>query len=341
MNGSASDPTLFPRSDERLTCPSSIGHSTNVIDHLCHYGACIDISQRASYFKDADLWTSERDRERVKLVHERGWPHILTGMQAREVEHSFNKTMFRTALEVDRELKRIEVLRREIDAANPNVTKKPNIGLDLRKSMSRWRGSSEYKDNIDEVWKWRLGREPLDGEKRPDHNALPENRVPEEDLRRLLKALPPSDNQTLARERRQLEEQLDLHCSPTNNTYDLEKDSKAYIIEWKYRELKLPGQYSNTPGTSTPLVPGYFPIQETGSSSGYAKRNESEYYLEKYSERQHPSFSGSFPSQKVSMADLLTKRDIVQPKTGRVRYLHIPTNNMQVSWMYERDMIIR
>ena len=49
-------------------------------------------------------------------------------------------------------------------------------------------------------------------------------------------------------------------------------------------------------------------------------------------ERVHSSFRGSFPSQKVSVEDLLTKPDIMKPKKDRVRYVHIPTNNMDVSY---------
>ncbi|KAH6693606.1 hypothetical protein F5X68DRAFT_247974 [Plectosphaerella plurivora] len=316
MNGS----THLPRgSDEHYTCVSSISHApANVLDHACHYGGCIEISERKDYFKDAKLWSHERTLARNKFIRENNWTGPLGEEQETIGEESVKKTILEMALEVDRELKRIEMLRGEIDGEEECPKKKSNYGQILHQSMWAWRQSSRYKDNINKVWKWRLhgdSDEVETVETRQDYTTLPRSRVPEEDLKNLLDSYLPADEKKYTQEHQQIKKQFDLHCLPADDKYDLMKDSKAYIIEFEYQKLELQSQYINTSGppTPTPRAPGYFPAH----LQPLRKKDEGEFYLKKYNEREHSSFRGSFPSQKVSVEDLLKKPDIMQPKTNR------------------------
>jgi hypothetical protein len=70
-----------------------------------------------------------------------------------------------------------------------------------------------------------------------------------------------------------MKEQFRLHCLPTDEKYNLKTDSKAYIIEWVYRDIKLLSKCSSTSGLSTLRGIGYVSALESGSASGQGKES--------------------------------------------------------------------
>lgn len=332
--------------DIKPTCLSAQLHDPEDIrDPVLHYFGCIEICERKDYFnKDKPMWKYEEEieLEKIGLFH----PDLKEDRRRTEAKRRVDKKIGSLAVAVEAQYKRIDILKRAIvaDASRP-ADRKPNLD-DTQKqpapsnlvdcvaqSHEAWKGSDNFKDGIERVRQWRrnLGK-PVDQPEAPQRTRSPTGPdIPEE-----RKAI-----RKIVLRHQKLDADWFDHPDHADHDYSLERDVNAYVVQFERtspeeEELELPSQ--SDPG------PASKPQFSREPSLASTKTGTSLTYLKPVDEPQNDwRFKGQFPDQRVAMKYLLTKEKEALPddvilwgerNPERLRYFHIPCNNMEVRALF-------
>ncbi|KAK0638574.1 hypothetical protein B0T16DRAFT_227142 [Cercophora newfieldiana] len=154
---------------QTATCISADDHlPASPGDHILHYFACIDICDRGAYLSPQHpAWQNEAGIERKKLERQNQDLHANAETNAdleAEIKRRVNSKITELATEVLRRYRRIAAIRIAIqkERTNYNPTPIPTTDKDLVECVTeghaRWKGSTEFKNNIDAVRTWRQQR---------------------------------------------------------------------------------------------------------------------------------------------------------------------------------------
>jgi len=298
----------MPDEDFPPTCLSDLPHGpTTVRDLLQHYFGCIEINQRDTFLSRKEnnrFWDEQVEIERLRCLEttdakvDRSDPTT----EQTQAEDKVKKSIVELAIAVDAQYERTQVLRTALSQASPDS----NLVLFVEQSRRAWRESQRYRDGIKEVRTWRRlkglytdSAETVERiESDPEHGR--------QHVRSIIvdfRGLDALKNGTSA--------------------YDLEEDVNAYLI-----------QYTRIPDRSG----------GGGSVDGSGRADDSKFaHLPARSMDERlldDRFQGMFPNQHVSMktllgavestSNILSRRLCDMTDPTRLRYIHLPTNNMQV-----------
>ena len=318
------------------TCLSALPHLPNAdADSLFqHYLGCLEFHQRA-YFLDQnnEFWMQQLKDEVTRLSA--GNPTSGEKNLREEAEASVRKNIQALAVSLEAQYKRTAVLRLALSREKPSTQWDPNTPRDnypepesksfvdyVDLSRRRWRQSREYRIGMEKVQNWRRNRGlPVDETIDPTGKSQEEMEEPgRARVQEIVKYLRGHDSIT-------------EEISP----YDLERDVNAYLIQYtrlnKSTDAKLKSQlgdpkmrhlevHSYEEGMTDVRFKGKFPDQRL-SIDWFCKSSHSEsgYYYNLPKDSNHTG-----ADQYIWSKDECDKRD-----PTRMRYLHIPANNMTVS----------
>jgi hypothetical protein len=232
----------------------------------------------------------------------------------------------------------------------------------VEQSRLKWRRSKRYKKGIDMVRGWKRREAiPDNYEEESDSTAADDNHLEE----RYNAELELGD-QTAEREREQVRriahQRRERNPNSDDVGYDLEHDVNAYVIQYT-RQVRA-ADSGTKPGDIPPLgtvlthSPKILPATASASTqvaemSRTSTGTVSQSSIQETSlrpvdeELRNTRFKGRFPGQRISIHDLLrwpselegsrdeinilSKSKCAEKDPTRIRYVHIPYNNMEVS----------
>ena len=316
------NPLNYSQDVDARGCLSDQEHGPKDIDdYLQHYFGCLEISERLSFLdreildgkvSDANrkkipnpIWEHEENVER-KNLEAKGTPAEAVEKQATE---QVGKKICSVAVSIEAQYKRTHILRQALlDAPNPGVApdQAPNtrpspdthghLVHNVEASYQNWRDSTACQDGLRAIRRFRIRQGKALGS---DGEIPPMDRAVQYEPERI------RIREIVQKHRGNLDDEV--------ASYDLERDVNAYLIQ--YSRKTKPDDKSDPLKSDT---------------------------LEPFSEELTDlRFKGRFPSQRVSMSDLLgsaedkdknknilSKRLAKDTDPTRIRYLHIPSNNM-------------
>ncbi len=275
----------------------------------------------------------------------------------REVERRVSETLGGVAVAIEAHYQRTQILRKALLNApgsscltTPSGTtagteesksKARNFVRDLVESGGFWKGSKEYIDGMKKVQTWKKSRGGGDS--------------------------PPSDDQgaqdPIPPERKRAREAIAKHTErratvdQDEQDYDLEQDVNAYLIQYSRKpesHRKTPWTPPSNPGTPEHVSQGNQDNQDTQNTQNTqataSSRTSTSSSLR--GDRLHPvhedlndhRFKGRFPGQRLAMhfllehpetgpereETILSKHRCDQTDSTKIRYFHLPSNNMEV-----------
>ena len=314
-------PQLYNTYEEPNTCLSAEPHEQAVDDAVQHYFGCIEVCQRPNFFDSQTnhVWINEREVARKKLVL------AMSGAQQdpsaddleTKLEMEMKERMVSVAIAIEGRYKRAEVLRRAIMKAQIS-SGQPALLSNVEQSRYKWLSSRTFKDGIQAVRVWRKSSQG--GRKTTDPVPKGEYTVPDSSRTEIGR----SEVQSFIKKHRT---NVNSARGAGESEYSIEHDVHAYLMQFDVQEAKptaLPGSDQST------------------TAKHFLKPADDE--------RTGIQVKGTFPDQRISMSRLLNdgkdlgtecdpmghwnvlRRDINSdpPAPNRIRYLHIPSNNMAV-----------
>ncbi|CCC14530.1 unnamed protein product [Sordaria macrospora k-hell] len=312
-------PQLYNTYEEPNTCLSAEPHEQAVDDAVQHYFGCIEVCQRPNFFdpQTNHVWINEREVARKKLVL------AMSGAQQdpsaddleTKLEMEMKERMVSVAIAIEGRYKRAEVLRRAIMKAQIS-SGQPALLSNVEQSRYKWLSSRTFKDGIQAVRVWRKSSQG--GRKTTDPVPKGEYTVPNSSRTEIGR----SEVQSFIKKHRT---NVNSARGAGESEYSIEHDVHAYLMQFDVQEAKptaLPGSDQST------------------TAKHFLKPADDE--------RTGIQVKGTFPDQRISMSRLLNdgkdlgtecdpmghwnvlRRDINSdpPAPNRIRYLHIPSNNM-------------
>ncbi|KAK2008446.1 hypothetical protein LZ32DRAFT_592108 [Colletotrichum eremochloae] len=319
--------------DDSPTCVSAEHHgpTTNspgaITDLTAHYFGCIKISERADFldrYKNAQLWDHELHIEMERLFQQ---GNMHEKQCEDEAIKNVDKKIKDLAFKIDSQYKRTEILREALSkdpclscTTQDKPSKSPpcNLVSLAKDSHEEWKKSDTYKEGINTIREWRQRKNGNDntrsGSNGSDHTASDIEDVNRKQVRNIMKEYHPDIESAFEKEE--------------DISYELERDTNGYIIQWD-----APSLYESNSGSEKYLKP----VSE--SATDYR-------------------FKGQFPDQRTTLKDLLLYtsakeeskqekvRDVIlsrkrHKEAPRVRYIHIPHNNMKVRMRTRSQMVLR
>ncbi|KAK3680843.1 hypothetical protein B0T22DRAFT_434949 [Podospora appendiculata] len=283
-------------------CLSTLPHTPESIqDHLLHYFGCIEISQRKWYLNlDNEVWKYERDQEQKARA---------LAAQSRDLDKSADSAVFKKfaslAAAINAQYKRTDTLRNAIrigttgEPPQEDFVEPRNLVLCVEESLARWRASLEFARGIHLVQAWKANRRGPGGPI-PGHVSSIEVEAHE-------------NNES---ERKVARELVRRHCGSHYNAedeladFDLERDVKAHLIQYSKRDERRTRDTFADADSRAGLRPVEADLADV-------------------------RFQGRFPNQTVSMSSLFVSAsgergidNLFDQRDDRIKYLHIPSNNM-------------
>jgi len=316
-------------------CLSKEPHQINYIEDIqCHIFGCIPISARPGLMHDMEdggFWHKALAIDRKEDLR-------IYGMQPRMPDSERRKFFIRyiAALGIQAERRRTEIIRK--DGKNGPSIQVQNV----TDSLAKWRQSDEYKEGLKWVKK-RNHASARDGHTKESKDSEVEDEVKkaEEEDMLFAKALTEIVNNYQHTFWEQEGQQSDLH-SPTEGVspeYNLEKDFKVHILQFEPLTPQSRNQDDpvagdiNREGLMQPyqeqegllhagVYKGEFPDQVMTIEKFFSQEFRRMVTLETCNHGNREGHSGvgagSDPCLKTT------------EKSRRVRWFHIPHNNMQV-----------
>lgn len=303
-------PLLFDAYSEPTTCLSTEPHDEAVEDPIQHYFGCIEIRERPGFLNESNkVWQHEREIERVAM-RDAGESDSTSKTK---LDEKMKRRLGSVAIAIEAQYKRTEVLRKALKKSpSPDTPTPPCLVENVEESRDEWMGSSQFKYGIQEVRKWRQGEQG--GRKSIDKiNPIISDRAGpgRAEVRALVKQHRPKNNNDM-------NEMAD---------YNIERDVNAYFIQF------------NVLDETNETAPGSSPLHSIGQSL----KSTDEDLVD-------ARFKGTFPDQRISMSlllndgydleektcnpkedwNILRRRDKDDQKPRKIRYFHIPSNNMAV-----------
>ncbi|KAK2002584.1 hypothetical protein LX36DRAFT_626672 [Colletotrichum falcatum] len=323
------------------TCVSAEPHGPTagspgaIADLTAHYFGCIKISERADFLdkdKNRQLWEHELDVQLDKLYQQkRNMPDHEREEMAR---NAVDETILGLAFKIESQYKRTDILRQALSETKCSLCRAPDKSGQARSTVSssddpscdlvslvdhshrEWKHSEECKRGISIIREWRQKKDG--GPQTTGHNNA-RNGCDGPDRTA-------SDGEDMAAGRKQVRNMIkkyhqNVEFEDKDTLYDLDRDTNGYVIQW---EVLRPWE---------------------------SQRSGSEKYLKPVSESATDHrFKGQFPDQRTSLQNLLGNnkpgdailhRERSVEGAPRVRYIHIPHNNMKVSNHARAQMVLR
>ncbi|KAK4228072.1 hypothetical protein QBC38DRAFT_536036 [Podospora fimiseda] len=346
-NPSAFDPECAP-----ATCLSASPHGPETIrDYLRHYFGCINIADRINYLEPCnEIWVYEYNQELEHLNSLPEFSSLSTSAKDHEAKKRVKKKIQSVAVALEGQYRRSYILRQALlKAPDPSTGSPKNLtktaGHLVRRideSRQNWKKSKEYVRGIELVRKWKHKPEE------PPHLAAQRLDFEEEreNIRKVVKEArndqdPPPDDE--------LEE------------YDLERDVNGYLIQYTLKK-EIPSSQASRQSTTDPKAimtehetrtesptradfstsfPGPGRTPSRANTVGSASSTHVTYMEPVDEELTDPRFKGRFPDQRIGMSSLLgldkldpdvsnilSRKECSSKDPTRLRYFHIPSNNM-------------
>jgi hypothetical protein len=215
-------------------CLSAIEHGAGAIgDHLQHYFACLEISERLTYLdKNSQIWQHEKtvEIEIAKAKRDKVLDDEALIVIQKQAEEAVDKIIVNLAIQIESQYRRTEVLLAALaendDRHYPKGT--DNIPLHakstnellywVRHSHNAWISSKDFKEGIQKVQAWRTGKpgKSIDVENTGKYRAPSMMSADRKYVRDHIRAHEPS-----------------YELSDGNvDEYNLERDINAYVIRY-------------------------------------------------------------------------------------------------------------
>jgi hypothetical protein len=308
-------PVLHANDETSPTCLSDLPHGPGAVRNLLrHYFGCIEIHQRDGFLDVAtnnQFWEAKTDIEFENIRTSSGitQEEDVLRLVREEAEKRVKKAIYSLAVNIEAEYRRIRVLRAALrEQSTPfqdSTTPTHNLVTCVETSRQLWRESTEYTNNIRGVRRWRMEKglyvDPPFATARIE-DELECGRANIQEIVHELRGYAPVDDATAK--------------------YDLEQDVSIYMVQ--YTRDRHRGSFVDPDMRYRPLIP----FEETSDDF---------------------RFKGKFPNQRVSLglllgatnddehigwSDNLSKTACDRKDPTRVRYIHIPANNMEVSTLH-------
>ena len=351
--GQSRRPTI--ERDTNPTCRSALPHEPEPDrDSLFkHYLGCIEFHQRQHFLDEGNaFWRRQVEDEfvNIRAAHRvTGDGEILAEAKAR-----VKRTIDALAVSIEAQYKRTLVLRRALsrqdrsdhrDAARANVqppvlaspgTRDPEpaslVGL-VDQSRKAWRASREYATGIQKVREWRKAHQlPVDlSDPRDETTELDE---PGRDrVQKIVAAL---------RGLQSVREGI--------ADYDLERDVNAYLIQFTREQSSgsNPSQsqqhgghgFSDPKKRQLPATPFEESLTDVRFKGKFPDQRISMNVLLRSAHSNAPDYDHDIPSNDTQEdlsrdQNILSKHNCDEKDPTRMRYLHIPANNMEARDPYQ------
>jgi len=318
--------------DGNPTCLSALPHVPNADrDSLFqHFLGCLEFRQRADFLdENNEFWTQRVEDEIARLSAGKAAKDLESLRHQAEVLTRKNIQAFAVSLEA--QYKRTAMLRRALSRENPSTEWNPDAPGDdipepkslvgyIDQSRAKWRQSFEYRNGMEKVQEWRR------------KHGLP--------IDSMLDTIGERNMEEAGRAKvQEIVGALRGHNSMTEKItgYNLEQDVNAHFVQ--YTRLKS--------ADAVPKASAFDPKMRHLPVTSYEE------------DLMDHRFKGKFPDQCLSVDSLLKDphtmseyRDIISNGAGRnilskddcdkrdptrMRYLHIPVNNME--WVEVRSMM--
>ncbi|KAK3291576.1 uncharacterized protein B0H64DRAFT_366930 [Chaetomium fimeti] len=303
-------PTLDEEPDS-VTCLSTAYHGPEAVrDLLQHYTGCIEISERVGFLnKNHEFWKKAKD-ELSHLEAKEQPPQndsdALAALDA-QVTEKIENSIKSLAVSIEAQYKRTDVLRKAL-AKEPTSPGSCSLVQHVNDSREAWQACKEFKDGIGKVKKWRRDKQPM----HPGDVKIGDDR---KDVKAIVEKL---------RGKQYLKEEV--------KDYELERDVNAYLIQYTRdaAEGNMTADGTGTADETASFDPKkrHLPVRQVDESLDDAR------------------FRGKFPDQRLAMSlllgqpvddtqspgantSVLSKRQCDGKDKTRVRYFHIPYNNME------------
>lgn len=272
-----------------------------------------------------------------------GEPLTIESVSEARANEWLEKRMGSVAIAIEAQYKRIQILRNVLSKTparqcrlfldqQPKVEKEDSVVSQLGDSRDKWKRSDRFKEGIKWVRQWRTGMK--DGSEDDDNNGSDEpGRQEVKDLAKKQRTKKNTQSQNGGQSNHNSSNRMSEENEKDCTDYHLERDVNAYLIQFSTEyDTDRPSQDSESFLT---------PIDEPLTDG---------------------RFKGTFPDQRISMSFLLDDGVTCEPKTTdnpelsthdpegdwnilsrnrctnedgsgppkRIRYFHIPSNNMAV-----------
>jgi hypothetical protein len=311
--------------DEELNanCPSADDHEPDIQQLLPHYLGCLRFDER----------------DRLLLGDHKVWKQkdVKAGTVAEKI--------IQLKKNIDGQIGRVTRLRSELSCPGPpqgqqngrchNPSCLHLVGQ-VAEGLRAWRDSAKYKEGIQAVQKWYREQnggataavvEPKQG---PAILAKPSAAAilnPPPDVSTILND--PSVSRLSLTGRRTMSAPIEHYHASSTARYSLLEDIKAYVIQYE-RKVSAPLSPGRGLGISS-SEPALSPAAATLAGDSHSALPPQVDYFP-YNER-GSHWKGHFPHQSVNLETALNDKKLFSPPENghRLRYFHIPVNNMSVS----------
>jgi hypothetical protein len=321
------------RWDADPTCLSDRPHHPDG-DQDClfnHYMGCLEFAQRPDFLDiDNQFWAQQVDDEITRLSLERRTADRESLRP--EAEVAVQKEIQALGVSLEAQYKRTEVLRRALSRETPSTAWDPDEPGDnapepkslvgyIQSSRQRWRESSEYRCGMERVREWRRRR------------GLPLSPLDLDETRESTKEAGRAQVQEIVRNLRGQE-----FTEEKTAGYDLERDVDAHLIQ--YTRLNSPDRFNAEPGrTPFDLKMRHLPVhsyeehlEDVRFKGRFPDQRLSVDWLLRSSHSGPESYQHNLPKRpghSIMDRNILSKIKCDEKDPTRMRYLHIPANNME------------
>lgn len=315
-------PQLFDTYDELNTCISIEPHEHAVKDPVQHYFGCIEICQRPNFFDDSNhAWVNEREVERKKLISAMAEAHLSlpTDDIKAKVDETVKEKMINVAVAIEAWYKRTKIMRRVI-MKSPSSSGQPGLIADVQKSRHKWMNFQRFEDGIPVVRKWREGTQkghrPVDDVSPGQYIVSDRIQAGREEVQRFIEKHGNKNRQ---------------NPHPAGFEYSIERDIYAHVIEFTVQEAKVQA----SPGTDATSNMGRFlkPADDELTNAGVKKKTKkkrsqiSAFSMSRLlNNRKNLKNEQCDPNEDWNILRRDRSEDISKPR--KIRYLHVPSNNM-------------
>ncbi|KAK0701938.1 hypothetical protein B0T26DRAFT_735298 [Lasiosphaeria miniovina] len=315
-------PTRMLDDDPSPTCLSDLSHGPAAAhDLLRHYFGCIKIHQRDGFLDRSNaFWRERADIEFSKIV-------AATNDDVEEsdrlemqyhADRQVEKAIAELAISIEAQYKKTGVLRRALSKETVQwppprpPTVDGNLVLCIDQSRKAWRASQEYRQGIEKVRSWkRLKSLRTDPEASLD-TVETEPEYGRQSVREIIRRYRPHSS---------------LDERPSD--YDVERDAKAYLIQYTFMphpkadHSAMEGQshsFSDTITLNRPAEPTEEKIEDVRFEGRFPHQHVSVDLLLR---------SGSDKSRRHGLSNILSRELCHRKDPTRLRYIHLPFNNME------------
>lgn len=275
-----------------ITCSSAEPHENEVRDLVLHYFDCIEICDRRKFFDNSPIWEQEKENVIKEFRNDPKFTAQGEVIIAKEAREAVENKKSATAIAIEAEYTRTDILVDAINVANRDSPEKCQNNL-----VTLMRDSHQaWKNSEDFKHGIPLVREWRTKHKKSTSNSTPptpQNGIPEERKR----------VQLIKKEREEsLNSTWNTAWDEDKPAYSVLRDVNAYVIQYDTKSHAEPRAVSESP--------------------------------------KDLRFKGKFPDQRIALTYLLKNSDsetgwdsILSKENNpeRIRYFHVPSNNMAVS----------